>query len=84
MNTTFDVLVIVLSSLLAIFLIICITAAVVVLKLVKSLRAVVAKGEHLVDSAEELGETIKRNAGAVGMLQMAMKFMKIVNKAKKG
>jgi hypothetical protein len=83
MNTTFDVLVIVLSSLLAIFLVICIVAAALVLKLVKSLRLVVAKGEHLVDSAEELGETFKRNAGAVGMLRMIMKFMNTVNKAKR-
>lgn len=83
MNTTYDVLVIVLSSLLGIFLVLCIAAAVLVLKLVKSLRLVVAKGEHLVDSAEELGETFKRNAGAVGMLRMVMKFMNTVNKAKR-
>lgn len=84
MNTTFDVLVIVLSSLLGIFLIIAIVAAVLVLRLVKSLRAVAARGEHLVNSAEELGETLRRNAGAVGMIRMMMKFMNTVNKAKRG
>lgn len=76
MNTTFDILVIVLSCLLAIFLIISITTAVLVLKLVKSLRAVVAKGEHLVDSAEDLADTFKRNAGAVGLIRLLMKFLK--------
>lgn len=83
MNTTIDVLVIVLSSLLGIFLIVAIVAAVLVVKLVKSLRLVVAKGEHLVDSAEELGETFRRNAGAVGILRMLLKFMATVNKAKR-
>lgn len=83
MNTTFDILVIVLGSLLGIFLIITIIASILVLKLVKSLRLVVAKGEHLVDSAEEIGETFKRNAGAVGMIRMVMKFMNTVNKAKR-
>lgn len=83
MNTTFDVLVIILSCLLGIFLIIAIISAVLALKLVKSLRLIVAKGEHLVDSAEELGETLKQNAGAVGMVRMLLKFMKTVNKAKR-
>lgn len=83
MNTTFDILVIVLSSLLGIFLIISIVLAVLVVKLVKSLREVVAKGEHLVDSAEEIGETLRRNAGAVGVLRLLMKFVSTVNKAKR-
>jgi len=84
MNTTFDVLVIVLSCLLALFLIISIISAVLVLKLIKALRSIVAKGEHLVDSAEALGDTLKANAGAVGILRLVMKFVSAVNKSKKG
>jgi hypothetical protein len=83
MNTAFDILVIVLSCLLGIFLILSIISAVLVLKLVKSLRQVVAKGEQLVDGAEELAETFKRNAGAVGILRLVMKFVSAMNKAKK-
>ena len=83
MNTTFDVLVIVLSSLLGIFLILAIISIALVLKLLKSLRAVVAKGEHLVDSAEELGEILKRNAGAVNIVKLLMNVVKTVNKIKK-
>ena len=79
MNTTFDILVIVLSSLLGIFLIISIITAVLIYKLVKALRGVVAKGEHLVDSAEQIGETLRKNAGAVSLLKMVLKF---VNKVK--
>lgn len=83
MNTTFDVLVIVLSCLLGIFLILSIIAVALVLKLVGSLRKVVAKGEHFVDSAEELGEALKRNAGAVGILKMLLRIMKTVNKVRR-
>jgi hypothetical protein len=83
MNTTFDVLVIVLSCLLGIFLILSIIAVALVLRLMKSLRQVVAKGEHFVDSAELLGETLKRNAGAVGIIKTLMKFMNMVNKARR-
>jgi len=75
MNTTFDILVIVLSCLLALFLILSIIAISLVLKLLKSLRLVVAKGEHLVDSAEALGEALRQNAGAVGMVRMLLKFV---------
>jgi len=80
MNTTFDVLVIVLSCLLGIFLILSIIAVALVLKLVASLRKVVAKGEQLVDSAEELGETLRRNAGAVGIVKLLLKFVSTANK----
>ncbi|HEY4160692.1 MAG TPA: hypothetical protein VGM08_01390 [Candidatus Saccharimonadales bacterium] len=75
MNTAFDILVIVLSCLLGIFLILSITTAVLILKLVKALREIIAKGEHLVDNAEAIGETLRRNAGAVSMVKLLMSFM---------
>jgi len=82
MNTAFDVLVIILSATLAIFLILSIIAISLVLKLLGSLRAVVAKGEHIVDSAEELTETLRRNAGAVGLLKLLLKFVATMNNKK--
>jgi hypothetical protein len=83
MNTTFDILVIVLSCLLAIFLVISIISALLVLNLVIALRQIIAKGEHLVDSAEALGDTLRRNAGAVSILKLVMKFVSTMNKSKK-
>lgn len=44
----------------------------------------VAKGEHFVDSAEMLGETLKRNAGAVGMVRMLLKFVASMSDKKEG
>ncbi len=83
MNTTFDILVIVLSSLLGIFLILAIIVIALTLKLISSLRVVVAKGEHLVDSAEEWGDMLKKNAGAVGAIRTVMKLIQTINKYKK-
>ncbi len=84
MNTTFDVLVIVLSSLLGIFLILAVITTVVILKLVGSLRNVVAKGEHLVDtavdSAEGLSEAVRKNANAINLLKI---ITNVVGKAKR-
>lgn len=75
MNTAFDILVVVLSCLLGIFLVLSIIAVVLILKLVRALREIVAKGEHLVDSAEVISETLRRNAGAVSMVKLLMSFM---------
>jgi len=82
MNTTFDILVIVLSSLLGIFLILSIIAISLVLKLLKSLRQVVAKGEQFVDSAEQIGEALRANAGAVGIVRQLLKFVNMMSNVK--
>ncbi len=79
MNTAYEILVLVLSATLAIFLILSVIAVSLVLKLLGSLRAVVAKGEHIVDSAEELTDTLRRNAGAVGLLKVLMRFVATMN-----
>lgn len=75
MNTAFDVIAIILSSFLFIFLILSIIALVMVMKLVSALKGIVAKGEHLVDSAEDLTDTLRRNAGAVNLVKLLMQFM---------
>lgn len=82
MNTAFDVLVYALGVLLGIFLILSIIAVASVLKLLKALRQIIAKGEQLVDSAEAIGETIRRNAGAAGILRMMLKFVSSINNMK--
>lgn len=84
MNTAFNILVIALSSLLGIFLILSIVAISLVLKLVQSLRQIVARGEQLVDSAEAIGEALRRNAGAAGIVRMLMGFVSNFTNGKKG
>jgi hypothetical protein len=84
MNTAFDILVFTLGALLGLFLILSIICVSLVLRLLKSLRLVIAKGEHFVDNAEMLGETLKRNAGAVGMVRMLLKFVASMSDKKEG
>jgi hypothetical protein len=85
MNTplAFNILVWVLGALLGIFLLLSIIVVVLVLRLVAALRQVVAKGEQLVDSAEAIGEALKKNAGAVGVLQLLWKAARTANKYNK-
>jgi len=83
MNTAFDVLVIILSSLLGIFLIIAIITSVLIYKLVKSVRRVVAKGEHFVDSAEAAAEMFKSAAAPAGAMRSLFNIIEVVTKHKK-
>lgn len=75
MNTAFDILVIALSCLLGIFLTISIITAVLILRLVTSLRSIVAKGEQFVDSAEAISETLRANAAAFNVAKLIAKFV---------
>ncbi len=79
----YQILVVINSVLLALFLILSIVVVVLFLKLVKSLRLIVAKGEHLVDAAEEIGATFKRNAGAAALLKLLVKFVAKASKSRK-
>jgi biopolymer transport protein ExbB/TolQ len=72
---TYNILVIVLSVLLGIFLILSIVVVVAILRLVKSLKLIVAKGEQLVDAAEEIGSAFKKNAGAAALVKMLLSFV---------
>ncbi len=79
----YHILVIVLSSLLGIFLLVSIIAVVMVVKLIKSLRLIVAKGEQLVDAAEEISNTFRHNAGAAALIKMLLSFVTSAHKAKR-
>lgn len=82
--TSYDILVIILSTFLALFLALAITATILVIKLLNTLRSVAAKGEHIVDTAaesvDEVTEAFRRNANAVNILKI---FSNFVNKDKK-
>lgn len=83
MNTTFDILVIVLSCLLGLFLILSIVTVVLVLKLVKSVRRIVAKGEQVVDSAEAAAEMFKKASGPIGAFRTFASIIETVTKHRK-
>ncbi|MCA9328039.1 hypothetical protein KDA14_05915 [Candidatus Saccharibacteria bacterium] len=79
----YEILVVVLSVLLGIFLTLSIIVVVFVLRLVQTLRTIVEKGERVVDAAEEIGSTLRKNAGAAVLIKMLMKFVANMNKSGK-
>ena len=82
MNTAFDVLVIILSSLLGLFLILSIIVIIFIIKLVSSIKRVVAKGEQVVDSAEAAAEMFKKASGPLGLLRTISNIVETVAKHK--
>jgi len=82
MNTAFDILVIGLGALLAIFLILAIFVIVKVKKLVDAVQQLVAKGEQVVNSAEAAAELFKKSAGPIGAFRSLMNIIEMVTKHK--
>ncbi len=82
MNTTFDILVIVLSCLLGLFLILSITLAVMAVRIVASIKRIVSRGEQVVDSAEAAAEMFKKAAGPLGVLKTLTNVVETVAKHK--
>lgn len=69
LSTTQQVLVIFLSTALAIFLVLAIVIAAMIIRLLKTLRLIAGKAEHLVESAEAVGQVFKTAAGPLGIFR---------------
>jgi hypothetical protein len=82
-STTQQVLVIILSTVLAILLVLSIVIAVMVIKLVSSVKQVVAKAERAIESAEAVSDVIKKTAGQLGVLRIARTVFKLISKHSK-
>ncbi len=77
MNTAEQILVIFLSSALAIFLVLAITIAIMVLRLVKSAQEIANKAGRVVNTAESLTDSLKSSAGGFA----AFRVMRMVANA---
>lgn len=67
MNTSEQILVVFLSTALAIFLVVAIVAVVQFIRLVKILQRVAAKAEGFVDSAEAVSDMVRQTVGALSI-----------------
>lgn len=68
MDTAEQILVIFLSTALAIFLVLAITIAIMVVRLVANLRMIAQKAESIVDSAESVAEMFKKASGPLTVM----------------
>jgi hypothetical protein len=83
MENAQSILVIIVSSLLSLVLILGIVVLVMIIKLAKAVRTVVAKAEHVVDSAEAATEVLKNASGPLAFLKLVRNIMKMSEKFRK-
>jgi hypothetical protein len=83
MTTTDHVLLIILTTLLSIFFLLGIAILVLVVKLIGSVKRVVAKAEGVVDSVESAAEVLKDTSGRLAVLKLVRNIMKMAQKVKK-
>lgn len=83
MNTTDTTLLIVLTSLLSIFFILCIAVVVVVLRLLASIKQVVAKADNVIDSVESAADTFKNVGGKLSILTLLKNVFEMTNHKRK-
>lgn len=84
MNTAEQILVIILATALAIFIVVGIVATVALIKLLKTLQIVADKTNNLVDSAESISMSIRQAVGNLSILRFARTIYDIIyNKTQK-
>ncbi len=80
MTTTDTVLLIVLSSLLSVFFILCIALVVGLLKLLADVQRVVDKAEEVVGSVESAAEVLKDTQGRLAFFKLVRNIVKLMQK----
>lgn len=83
MTTTDEVLVIILVCLLSVFFMMCIAAVIILIKLLNSIRQVVAKAEDVIDSVESAAEVFKNTQGKLAIFKLINNVIKMTYKGKK-
>lgn len=80
MTTTDTVLLIVLTSLLSVFFILCIALVIGLLKLLAEVRRVVDKAEEVVGSVESAAEVFKDAQGRLAFFRLVRNIVKLMQK----
>jgi hypothetical protein len=83
MDTTDHVLLIILTTLLSLFFLICIAVVTGLYKLIAELRVIVARAEDVVDSVEAATEALKHTGDRVALFKL-MKTVFNISQKKKG
>lgn len=82
MNTAEQIILVVLASALAIFLMLAIAAIVMVIRLIKTLRDIAEKADRIIDSAETVTGLFRKVSGPMTMLHFVRSVAEAVTKHK--
>lgn len=83
MDTAEEILVVYLSTALAVFLVIAIIAGINAIKLLKTLQRVADKAENFATSAEAVGQVVKQTVGALSLSRFVKGISNFAHKQEK-
>ncbi|HEY5805774.1 MAG TPA: hypothetical protein VIS56_00110 [Candidatus Saccharimonadales bacterium] len=83
MNTVEQILVIILASALAVFLVLAIVIASQIIRLMKTLQNVADKAQEFVDSAEKTAELVKSAVGQLSVVHFFQNILEMIQKRTK-
>ena len=84
MNTAEQILVIILASFLAIFLLLAIIVTVKAIQVMSRLKDVVEKAKEVADNVESASEMLRKTAGPIAVGRFFMNMADVVTKHKRG
>ena len=82
MENAFNIIVLILSGSLFVFLVLAIIATVYVVKLVKQLRSIAESGKHIASQAENLTSNIVQSAATGSFISAVGKLVSVIKKFK--
>ena len=80
METSQDILVIILSTALAVLLVLAIAIAVLVLKLLQSVKRITDKAEHVIETAGHVSEAFSNATGSLALFKVIRNIAEMVSK----
>lgn len=84
MNTSEQILVIVLATVLAILLVLAVVIAIMTIRLIKSVNRIADKAEQLIESAEHVGQVFRNASGPLAVFKVVQNIADLVAKHKSG
>ncbi len=80
MNTTEQILLVILAAALAVFLILSIVVAIQTIRLMKTLQRVANRAQEFVDSAEKTADLVKSAVGQLSIMRFVQNVVNMVQK----
>lgn len=83
LSTTQQILLIILSSALAVFLVVAIIIGILAIRLLITIRLITTKAEKLIETAEAAAEVFKKASGPVGIFSVVKNAIELFQQHKK-
>lgn len=83
MQNAESILVIIVSAILALFLLVAIVVLVMIARLVQTLRHIIEEAEKVVETAGEAADMLRNASGPLALFKVIRNVMKAVDKARK-